>query len=1299
MRKARKLFSIFLALAVLVCYTPISAFAAPEAASETGVTETASQSQFADMPNDWSTASLNAAVTNGLLKGYTENGGTYIKPSGTLTRAELTAVVNRAFGATGEASLSGVTDVPSNAWYASDIAKAVKMGTLKLDTVMRPDAKITRQETGTILARAFKLNAGNSSALSKFSDGSEVASWAVDGVSAMVAAGYLTGSDSGKLNPTANITRAEFSKIMDNMVGKYVNTAGTVTTSVGAGNVMVNTPGATLDGVTISGNLIIGEGVGDGNVTLNNVTVTGDTIVKGGGLNSFIVKGNSKLGKIIVSKADGNVRVSVEGDANVGLVYINDGKDDVVIEGKIGTVEVAAADVPVKVQNAVVGTINVTAANSNLDVAKTAKVENVNVSKAADGASVAVAGTVNKLTTDAPKTEIAVSGTVTTVQAGASATGTTVDVSKDGKLSSLNSSADIKTSGEGKPGSISGSGTVTDSKGETTKPPATGGGGGGGGGGNSGNKPVDTTISVSNVAVSSSGISLKLTGEQPNMSGSIIIPDSVDYEYDIIFTVTGSTGNVAATITKPGGFTTSITLPGIIAGKITFSDELSPSDDPGNYVYSVTVNGSVKSTLTLTAQTAAEALTAAKEAKKAGADAVIDGKTKNDYTAESWKTVTDAIAADKVEIEKLTTIDTVNGYTLTALSTDLILKVDADDTLVASKSNDNTFLQTNYAKKTAAEDAIRALATNGTYGDNTIAWGTGASAMTATVTKNNGTTIKFEFTSIIEQLNADITAAKETVEGVTFNPVAQADVNTSTLAKAAVETILTDLELNDVTYSVSEKSFVAAIAGISGATSGTNGSYKFAVGLTKGGGTEQTTDELTLVITATPYSMTPTIGTLEVTAEDSIGDSDSTVINVTEGLASLDTRLYKNFGSMQATLPAYDNIIQADNNGWLAFPSGGKIAANNNDNIVVVDTATADGKAKFVGQTKALVVAYTPATKAVLKSEEITNFDFASTPATAATGTITFGTPSAGSAATKAFIKGTAFADIDAVNDALGDCRLANKQLTIIIGETEYTLTLDANYTDSGLADWDAYKALIGTAKGKEDNPLTSVATITAGDNDAPKIELNDEGAKTIDVTDSGNILGGNAIATAGENAKTATTFTVSDGESGSHTFTYIHGTASGNSITNAEELATAINVLDFVSATNDNGTITVTAETLGTAGNAYTLAVSGEGTGCEVSEPTLTGGKDTSDTPNKTFTINDIEIKLSKDLADINELVGVILTALTDANPAITAEAEGNTVVLKTDETGLSAEINITGTNAGEFFSQTSATGTDEAN
>ncbi|NCB52815.1 MAG: S-layer homology domain-containing protein, partial [Clostridia bacterium] len=133
----KKALSLLLVAVLLVAMVPTAAFASAEATTA-GKTQT-----FSDMPDNWSTKALENAVANGLLTGSDGK----IKPDDSLTRAEMAVIINRAFGTTSMASLSGYSDVPAGSWYYNDMAKAVKMGIFIGDNgKLNPVGNITRQE-------------------------------------------------------------------------------------------------------------------------------------------------------------------------------------------------------------------------------------------------------------------------------------------------------------------------------------------------------------------------------------------------------------------------------------------------------------------------------------------------------------------------------------------------------------------------------------------------------------------------------------------------------------------------------------------------------------------------------------------------------------------------------------------------------------------------------------------------------------------------------------------------------------------------------------------------------------------------------------------------------------------------------------------------------------------------------------------------------------------------------------------------------------------------------------------------
>lgn len=368
----------------------------------------ASPSDFVDFPNDWSQGAMTAAVENGLLGGV---GDGRIAPQGEVTRAQMAAIINRAFGAEKQASLSSYSDVAADAWYAVDMAKAVQMGTFSGtgNGLLEPDRAITREEAFSVLARAFALEAGDDSSLASFSDGAQVSSWAKGSVSAMVAAGYVNGSDGNRLNPQQTITRAEFAAVMSKIVAQYIDADSTLNRSLEIdGNVIVR-GNVDLSGYTINGDVIIADEAT--NVTLDGVTVNGRLVVRGAS-DSLTISGSTADGVIItnpngasVLKTDNasdlgtvtalgdltlsggqldrltiaeSATITVEKDASVETITVS--ADDVTINGagKVDKVQANADNVHVNVEDTEVtagkGTSGVTAGDTSVAPGESATV-------------------------------------------------------------------------------------------------------------------------------------------------------------------------------------------------------------------------------------------------------------------------------------------------------------------------------------------------------------------------------------------------------------------------------------------------------------------------------------------------------------------------------------------------------------------------------------------------------------------------------------------------------------------------------------------------------------------------------------------------------------------------------------------------------------------------------------------------------------------------------------------------------------------------------------------------------------
>ena len=336
----------------------------------------ASPEDFHDFPTDWSAAGLRRAVDNGLLNGA--NGR--IDGAGLLTRAQMAAIINRAFAAKKTADLSGYNDVSADAWYRSDLAAAVAMGTFQgANGQLNPERPITREEAFTVLARAFAHESGSTASLNVFSDSASVSSWAADSAAALVENGYVNGAN-GALNPKSNITRAEFAKIISDMASTYADASASLPETVD-GSLIVRDNSVSLAGKTINGDLIIADGVSQ--IDLSNVTVTGRILLRGG--ESGVNFANTKAGKGIAANTD----IAVSGTVD-SITVIADGAK-ISGSGKVGAVQAHANNVSVSTTgtkvSAAAGVSGVKAGSKAVDAGKTETVSTSTSGGASGGSS------------------------------------------------------------------------------------------------------------------------------------------------------------------------------------------------------------------------------------------------------------------------------------------------------------------------------------------------------------------------------------------------------------------------------------------------------------------------------------------------------------------------------------------------------------------------------------------------------------------------------------------------------------------------------------------------------------------------------------------------------------------------------------------------------------------------------------------------------------------------------------------------------------------------------------------------
>ncbi|MBN2897645.1 MAG: S-layer homology domain-containing protein, partial [Clostridia bacterium] len=295
------------------------------------------QGVYQDIEDHWAKSEIEYWSSQGVIEG---SNGTF-RPAEDITRAEMMVMIDRVMQFNKKAA--NVYDDLHQTWYTTAVLKNVQAGIVQgYEGKIYPEGKISREEAIVMLGRA--LNIQEMYGATQFADNGDIASWSLGYVKAFTEKGYVKGRPGNKIDPKATISRGEVVKLMDNVISGLYGTGGNYSEDID-GNVVINTSGVTLSDMTIAGNLIIAEGVGDGEVYLDQVAIKGDVIVKGGGENSIYFNSVTVGGGLVVEKSDGKIRIVASGSTSVKATTLKSGAilvEKALIGGGFETVMVPA---------------------------------------------------------------------------------------------------------------------------------------------------------------------------------------------------------------------------------------------------------------------------------------------------------------------------------------------------------------------------------------------------------------------------------------------------------------------------------------------------------------------------------------------------------------------------------------------------------------------------------------------------------------------------------------------------------------------------------------------------------------------------------------------------------------------------------------------------------------------------------------------------------------------------------------------------------------------------------------------
>lgn len=177
----------------------------------------AENKSFTDIRGHWAQRDVELLTSKLIVQGVSDS---LFAPDSRITRAEFTALLVRALGIGMEDRARKLTfqDVDQNSWYASAIEAGVSAGLVNgSGGRFAPNAPITREQMAVMVAGALSItgrsgvDASRAESLlnHKFTDRSDISSWATIGVAQAVEAGIIDGLTSHTMAPSAYATRAQ----------------------------------------------------------------------------------------------------------------------------------------------------------------------------------------------------------------------------------------------------------------------------------------------------------------------------------------------------------------------------------------------------------------------------------------------------------------------------------------------------------------------------------------------------------------------------------------------------------------------------------------------------------------------------------------------------------------------------------------------------------------------------------------------------------------------------------------------------------------------------------------------------------------------------------------------------------------------------------------------------------------------------------------------------------------------------------------------------------------------------------
>ena len=236
--------------------------------------------RFTDVSGHWAVSDLSSMAERGIMVGYPDN---TMRPQQSVTMAESVKLINKALElkGSGDVSLIKYSDVKKDAWYSGEIAIAIENGYLSKvapGEKLNPNAPATREQLSSMFAQAMELKAKDLTSLDKFKDSAKISASFKADMAAAVEKGLFGGYEDETIRPSEKVIRATMAAVANRTIldRELEKTQGIV---LGANDMLVDSNGVTVSGKTVD-TLWISPVKGEGVIVLENINAK-KVVIKG----------------------------------------------------------------------------------------------------------------------------------------------------------------------------------------------------------------------------------------------------------------------------------------------------------------------------------------------------------------------------------------------------------------------------------------------------------------------------------------------------------------------------------------------------------------------------------------------------------------------------------------------------------------------------------------------------------------------------------------------------------------------------------------------------------------------------------------------------------------------------------------------------------------------------------------------------------------------------------------------------------------------------------------------------------